>query len=258
MGPAVVGCPAGHRFDVARQGYVALLGPHARTDTGDSAAMVLARAHFLGAGHYRPIAEAVREAVLDGPVLDGPVLDVGAGSGWYLSSVLAGLGPAALGVALDSSRYAARRAATLPRVGAVVADAWSRLPVRDGVIGTVLSVFAPRAAAEVARVLRPGGLLVAVTPAPGHLAEIRDVVGLLAVDAGKPERLAAAFEGLLGVEREVPVRFAMRLDRESVGALVRMGPSAYHVSQERIAVALTGLAPVTELTADVTVSVLRR
>jgi 23S rRNA (guanine745-N1)-methyltransferase len=251
--PGTVGCAKNHRFDVARHGFLTLLGPRARTDTGDSVAMVAARAAFLDSGQYRPIANAILASAAD-----GPVLDVGAGPAWYLAAALDGLDPSAVGVALDASRAAARRAAQRPRIAAVVGDAWSRLPVRDGVFGTVLSVFAPRNAAEIARVLRPGGVLVAVTPLPTHLDEIRGVVGLLAVDAGKPERLAAAFDGLLRVRRERPLRFAMSLDRESVAALVRMGPSAHHVADEHLSAAVGRLPPVLDVTADLTVSVLER
>ncbi len=152
----VVGCGSGHRFDLARQGYLSLLGTAARTDTGDTAEMVAARAAFLGEGHYRPIAEAVADRVGG-----GPVLEIGAGTGYYLGAAIdrlaAAVGPDAVGLALDSSRYAARRAASAhARIGSIVADAWSRLPIRDGAIGSVLSVFAPRDPAEIARVLAPG------------------------------------------------------------------------------------------------------
>ncbi|MBE0772565.1 SAM-dependent methyltransferase, partial [Escherichia coli] len=49
-------CPAGHRFDRARQGYLNLLPvQHKKSlDPGDNAAMVEARRQFLGAGHYAP------------------------------------------------------------------------------------------------------------------------------------------------------------------------------------------------------------
>jgi len=46
----VLRCPAGHSFDIARQGYVSLLPPGGTAPSGDSPAMVAARAGFLP--HY--------------------------------------------------------------------------------------------------------------------------------------------------------------------------------------------------------------
>lgn len=260
---SVVGCPAGHRLDVARQGYLSLLGPRSRTDTGDSADMVAAREQFLGAGHYRPIADAVAHRVLA-----GPVIEVGAGTGYYLAAAVDRPGPGdnpsiaagpVVGLALDSSRYAARRAAAVHfRVGSVVADAWSALPVRTGVAGTVLSVFAPRDPAEITRVLAPGGRLIVVTPLPEHLAEIRGPLRMLTVDDGKPERLAAAFSGRLRVVERADLRAELRLSPSDVGALVRMGPSARHIEAADLAAKLAGLSDLTDVTMAVTISVLER
>src|SRR5205085_2362216 len=73
-----------------------------------------------------------------------------------------------------------------PRALAVVADAWRRLPVRNGVLDRVLVTFAPRNGPETARVLRPDGRLVVVTPAPDHLRELVGALGLLRVDPDKP------------------------------------------------------------------------
>ncbi|MEU6792506.1 putative RNA methyltransferase [Nonomuraea wenchangensis] len=56
-------CAGGHAFDVARQGYVSLLVGSRPPGTADSAEMVAARAAFLDAGHYAPLAAAVAEAV---------------------------------------------------------------------------------------------------------------------------------------------------------------------------------------------------
>ena len=250
----VVGCPSGHRFDVARQGYLSLLGAGARTDTGDSADMVAARVSFLGAGHYRRIAEALADRV-DA----GPVLEIGAGTGYYISRVLDRLGgPNAVGLALDASRYAARRAASAhPRLGSVVADAWSRLPIGSGLITTVLSVFAPRDPAEIVRVLAPGGRVVAITPEPDHLIEIRAALGMLTVDAGKPERLAQAFSFSLRPLEHVGLRFELELTPTDIEALARMGPSARHVSPDRLRVAVAGLDEMTAVTVAVSISVLQ-
>jgi len=258
----VVGCGNGHRFDVARQGYLTLLGPRSRTDTGDSADMVAARAGFLGTGHYRHIARAVADRVVA-----GPVVEIGAGTGYYLAAAVDRLtsgdqAPAGLstaGLAVDSSRYAARRAAAAhPFLGSVVADAWSALPVLTGAARTVLSVFAPRDPDEIARVLAPGGRLVAVTPQPEHLVEIREPLRMLTVDAGKAEQLATAFDGRLRVVERADLRAELRLSRADVGALVRMGPSARHVAPADLAAKAATLGEVTAVTTAVTISVLER
>src|SRR3954470_22686967 len=79
-------CPRGHSFDVARQGYVSLIAGGGLRHHGDTREMVEARAAFLGAGHFEPIADAlVQGAATEAP---GAVVDVGAGTGHYLARVL--------------------------------------------------------------------------------------------------------------------------------------------------------------------------
>jgi len=166
----------------------------------------------------------------------GCVVEVGAGTGYYLEAVRG----ARAGIALDSSRYAARRAARAG-LGAVVCDVWRELPVRDGVAEVVLCVFAPRNAGEMRRILAPGGRIVVVTPTPRHLAEIAGPLGLVGMDARKEERLEAA---LGAPRRRREVEATLRLSREDVRALIAMGPSARHVDADAVARA-----------ADVTLSV---
>lgn len=249
-----VGCPAGHRFDIARSGHLTLLGRSSRTDTGDTADMVAARQQFLDAGHFAPMTAAIVAAAGV-----GPVLDLGAGTGHHLRAVVQAGGPDTVGLAVDTSTYAARRAARVhPRVGAVVADAWSRLPVRDGSIGTVLNVFAPREPVEIARILRPGGRLVVLTPDPDHQGELRAHIGLLAVDADKAARLRDALGRVLSPIETTPVRHRMRLGRDDVDRLIRMGPSAYHLPEPARRDAVAGLPEFMEVTMAVTVSVFSR
>ena len=248
-----VRCGRGHSFDLARQGYVALLPAGARVPAGDDAAMVAARAAFLAAGHYAPLTAALLAAAAG---TAGPVLDVGAGTGAQLAAVL-DADPAAVGIALDASRYAARRAARAhPRAGAVVADAWSGLPVRTGAVGLVLDVFSPRNGPETARVLRPGGLLVVVTPGPDHLAGLVDVLGGLQVDAAKDSRLAAALEPHLAPVDRVEHRWELALSGADAARAVAMGPSARHLTDLDARVA--ALPEPVRATASIVVSRYRR
>jgi 23S rRNA (guanine745-N1)-methyltransferase len=232
-GGAALRCAAGHAFDVARQGYVSFLAGRGTALVGDDATMVAARERTLAAGHFAPLAAALaEEAAGAGP---GLVVEVGAGTGWYLARVLEAL-PGRAGLALDLSKFAARRAARAhPRAAAAVADARATLPLADGVAGLALDVFAPRNGPELRRVLRADGLLLVVTPAPDHLGELRATLGLLDVDPGKERRVADALGPWFEREGARAVRWELRLDRADVLALAGMGPSARHVAPDVLA-----------------------
>jgi 23S rRNA (guanine745-N1)-methyltransferase len=247
-GAGALRCARGHSFDVARQGYVNLL-----PGAGDSAAMVEAREAFLGAGHLRRLAEelAKEATAVSAP---GVVLDVGAGTGDYLLRVLDAL-PERVGLALDTSSAALRRAARAhPRAAAIGADAWQALPLRDGVAALILSVFAPRNAAEMARVLAPGGSLITVTPTTRHLHELVGSVGLLSVPDDKADRLDAQLGAHFDLNERRTIEYSMFLAREEAAQLVLMGPSAWHVDEHSVGERLALLPDPLTVTASVTLS----
>jgi len=242
--PRSLRCVAGHSFDVARSGYVNLArsAPPANADTP---AMVAARQRFLARGRYAPVADGIVAAAH--LAMPAAVLDCGAGTGYHLARVLAAW-PGARGVALDVSPAAARRAASAhPRLGAVVADVWERLPVADGAVDLVLSVFAPRRADEFSRVLAPGGQLLTVTPTARHLRELRAELALLDIQPDKQGRLAAALREHFEPAQEEEVTVTERWEADAVREVVAMGPNAFHPAAPDLA-ELAG-------TRDVTVSV---
>lgn len=223
LGERSLGCGRGHRFDVARQGYVNLLGAPPPANA-DSTAMVASRDRFLSRGLFRPIADEVADRLAPASV----VVEAGAGTGYYLGAVL-DRNPAARGVAVDVSVAAARRAArSHERAASVVADVWSGLPVLSHRATAVLCVFAPRNFREFARVLTRGGLVVVVAPTASHLAGLRRRYGLLGIEPDKDGRLLrSASEHLEPVCRSV-VDYTASASADDVRDLIAMGPNAFH------------------------------
>jgi 23S rRNA (guanine745-N1)-methyltransferase len=250
-------CPQRHAFDLAKQGYLNLLPSASTGIDGDSAEMVEARAQFLAGGFYEPVLQALVAAAAQvlGESSGGLVVEVGAGTGYYLAGVVAA-GAGRSGIALDVSRYAARRAAKVDpgRIGAVVCDAWRELPVRDGTARLVVNVFAPRNASEMARILAPGGQLLVVTPNQGHLGELVEVLGMVRVDAEKERRLVESLAPEFARTGSEVVEIAMRLDHPAVERLVAMTPSARHTDKAELAERIAALADPVEVTLSVTLS----
>ena len=277
-------CANGHSFDVARQGYVALPAPGRRTAAGDSAGMVAARETFLGAGHYAPITAAVSaaaRAVMGRATGSGRcVVDLGAGTGHNLAALLEEL-PGRLGIALDASRAALRRAARAhPRIAAVACDVWVELPLQDATADLVVDVFAPRNGPEIARVLAPGGALIVVTPTERHLHQLVASLGMLGVQADKQARLHSDLSPHLEAANrhecrlDTPMRdrddtrgehpgrgevdFDMTLGHADVQALVAMGPSAHHLDVEEVRRRVALLPPEIAVTGSVIVETFTR
>lgn len=227
-------CPAGHSFDIARQGYVNLLPVQNKRsrDPGDSREMVAARARFLEAGFYKPLATAVARAALAGLPADAAVslLDAGCGEGYYLRQVAAAVGLrqslALLG--LDISKWAVLAAArTDPRPTWVVGSN-ARLPVPAQSIDRVLCLFGFPVYPEFGRVLKPGGELLLAEPGPAHLRELREII----YPTLKPmtSEVAAVPDGCTRVAAE-SVTYPMILgDSQMIADLLAMTPHLYRAS----------------------------
>jgi SAM-dependent methyltransferase len=223
---AVARCDAGHSFDFASSGYLNLLVGRGSRRAGDTAEMARARAAFLGAGHYEPIASAVAdEALASSPA---KLVEVGAGTGHHLGRAARRV-PGSIAVGIDLSKHAAAIGAReVPGAGFVVADAEERIPVGDAAAEVALSVFAPRPAAELKRILAPAGRLVVCFANPEHLASLRESMGLMAVEPAKLRTLRERLAPELVLESASEVRFAMDLHPRDAEALVAMGPNARH------------------------------
>lgn len=258
--PASAGlvCGSGHRFDRARQGYVNLLTGRASSFVPDTAGMVAARADFLASGHYQPLAEAIADetASASGSRQRPAILDAGAGTGYYLGHLLKRL-PTARALAMDISKFALRRAArALPGALCIVWDVWRPLPVPSGSIDVVVNVFAPRNAAEYARVLSPGGRLLVATPLPGHLAQIREVASLLDVPE-KTGQLNRALQGHFVPESHRDIEVDLGLSPSDIRLAALMGPAAHHLDRAALEARLRVQPQQTSVTAAFRLSVFK-
>ncbi|CAI0690979.1 Ribosomal RNA large subunit methyltransferase A [Serratia entomophila] len=226
-------CDSNHQFDCAKEGYVNLLPvQHKRSkQPGDSMEMMQARRAFLNAGYYRPLQQRIA-ALLDTSLAAdaAALLDIGCGEGYYTAEVAARLAKGrdmavyGLDVAKVAIRYAARR---YPAVSFCVASS-HRLPFADASLDGVLRIYAPCKAAELARVMKPGGLLVTVSPGPRHLYQLKAQVYQ---QVQLHDELDEQFEGFDCESREA-LAYDMVLPGEQAANLLQMTPFAWRASPE--------------------------
>jgi SAM-dependent methyltransferase len=211
--------------------------------------MIAARTAFFARGHYHPLSMAIADAArVEGDV---PVVaDVGCGDGSHLSTVIDALGRDAVVAGVDLSKDAVRAAAKRERRATFIVGDANRLPFNDGVVDVVVVAFAPRAAAELTRIARPGqGVVVVAVPEPGHLKELVEVYGGIGMRDDKPAAVAGALAGAFTLVDEHVIDAPLALDAEDVALALRMTPHGRHID--------LAAAPVAPLTTRLCARVLR-
>lgn len=205
-------CPQGHSFDIARSGYCNLLQPQDRKSKspGDPKEAARARRRFLEAGHGDFLLEALREEVQG-----STVLDVGCGEGYFLGSLAGGREMVVHGVDLSvpAIELAARR---WPGVSWWVVNADRALPFADGSFDTALSIAGRRPAAELRRVLSPGGRLFVAIPGEDDLIELRAAVLGEGRLLGRMEKTVAELAGAFKLESHRTLRSVETLDEGAI------------------------------------------
>ena len=219
-------CENRHSFDIARQGYVNLLPVQNKRslNPGDTKEQVLSRREFLDGGFYRPIADAVCQMVKD---CRGPILDVGCGEGYYGSQVAKALGAELVG--LDISKEAVRYAAGRYKEASWVCGSAARLPVEDGSVGLLMSMFALTLPEEYRRVLGKDGAFLQVLAAEDHLLGLKGII----YDnlTHKEKDSVPELPGFRLVESR-PVKFTFTVEGQQVQNLLSMTPHVYRISKD--------------------------
>ena len=209
-------CPAGHSFDVAKEGYVNLLCTSKSADKmGDRKESAAARHAFLERGYYGCLKEALT------PLLHGNVLDICCGEGYYDSVPADG---ALYG--FDLSKTMVRLAAKRKNGGQYFVANLARMPVAEGSIDTALHLFAPFHDRAFARVLAPGGRMYSVTTVAHHLLQIKETV----YDRPYPNDEIVPKSPLLEMERQFRVAQEVQIPAPDLQTLFAMTPYYYRTA----------------------------
>ena len=232
--PGRYSCGAGHSYDLAREGYVHLLPANRKhsQQPGDDREMVSARSRFLEGGWYRHLRDALCARAVSLTDSRPVVLDAGCGEGWYTAALVqalldAGKEPRAAGV--DLSKFALKKAARRCRTAEFAVASVYHLPVPDRSVDLLLDCFAPLAAEEYRRVVKPGGLFFYVVPAPEHLMEMKEV--LYDSPYKNPDQ-QVEYDGFSYVEVLPVSRQILLPDRQSISDLLGMTPYAWKTPRE--------------------------
>ncbi|WP_163935154.1 23S rRNA (guanine(745)-N(1))-methyltransferase [Paraferrimonas sp. SM1919] len=225
-------CDNNHQFDMAKEGYVNLLPVQKKRskDPGDNKEMMQARRHFLNQGFYQCLSDKVNQVSQSLIDTNATVLDLGCGEGYYshrLAEALQ-LGDSQF-YGLDISKVAVRYGAKRYKdIQFCVASAYET-PFANSCFDLVTRIYAPSKDEELARIIKSQGYLVAVSPGPRHLFEIKQVIYPYPKEHELIEDVAPGFERY---QRHRVTETITLNSSQDIHALLHMTPFAWRLSDD--------------------------
>lgn len=227
-------CPKGHSFDKSKFGYVNLLMSQSSSAKrhGDDRAMVRARRDFLSKGYYGFLLDELCRTAEKYFPSGSVILDAGCGECYYSSGILSRMSEkgidltfAGIDISKDALEFASKRKSGIKTAVAGVFG----LPLAGGSLDGVLNIFSPEAFEEYRRVLRPGGVLIRVTPLEKHLFSLKSAI------YDKPYLNEVPDDGIGGFElaEKICIRRNILLgSNEDVKNLFHMTPYFYKTGRD--------------------------
>lgn len=226
-------CGAGHRFDIAKKGYVNL-APHKKSRLYD-AALFESRQRAFRAGFYDEVCSALIKAAKRHVKNAEPVLlDAGCGEGFYalgLKKALPGAGVIGIDLEKEAVQIAARGGND---VIWLVADL-AHIPLKAHGADAVFNIFSPAGYAEFKRVLKPGGVLVKAVPGEFYLKELRQAAqGELSGGAYSPARVLEHFGTNWQTLERIRVTNTYPVTPEQLADFLRLTPMLARVDMQKL------------------------
>lgn len=217
-------CENGHRFDIAKEGYINLLRSSKSGDKiGDDKLSARSRRDFLNKGYYELLQNTLTDLFVH---KTGTVLDICCGEGYYTAALGRNSNLQVYG--FDISKEMVRLAAKRGNAAYFVANMAS-IPVADESFDYGVHLFAPFNEKEFFRILKPGGRLYSVVPGASHLWGLKSA--LYDTPYENDEKLPETKDlTLINVTR---VTGRIRLETyDDIEAVFRMTPYYFHTSRK--------------------------
>ncbi|WP_171831366.1 putative RNA methyltransferase [Fusibacter sp. A1] len=232
-------CSNGHRFDIAKQGYVNLLMSNQKgsKEPGDGIEMIKARNSFLSKDLYFEVAEKTNEVIEEcvvEPNANGvtSILDIGCGEGYYLDKLIRHFETKNITgeyYGMDISKHAVKIASKKNHAATWLVGNNFFIPFENESLNILLSVFSPIKMEECERVLKDQGYFVRLLPNPDHLIELREIIYAQIDDKEKP---SYEIEGeKLKLDKEENINYQISLDQEGIQELLLMTPHYWKTSK---------------------------
>lgn len=217
-------CENNHRFDIAAKGYVNL-APSKGSSHYDKV-FFENRKIFMDKGFYEHVLEKIQEQVHnyinsgDGKIT---ILDAGCGEGYY-ARALQQEDTQIFG--LDLSKEALQIASRgNNHIRWLVGDI-NQIPLQNHAMDMILNIFTPGSYQEFLRILKPDGLVLKVIPGPGHLKELRSLLGKTQ-EEDKNQLVKDHFEQSFEILDEMYSCKTYDLHPEDIPQLLAMTPLAF-------------------------------
>ena len=210
--------------------------------------MVNARTAFLSEGFYDPIARDLAELIAAQTQNELTLVDAGCGEGYYLEKIDSLTDTRLHLIGFDISKWAIQKAAKRC-LGTWLVASNKRIPLADNSADVVLDMFGFPDFGSFARVLKPNGKLICVTPGDRHLIELREII----YPTVKPTN-ARQYPDFFSRDTQKNISYEVKLDTAALGNLLAMTPHLYRAPKEGLA-RLATLEQMS-MTIDVTLEVL--
>ncbi|MBO7178621.1 MAG: methyltransferase domain-containing protein [Clostridia bacterium] len=218
-----------HCYDIASSGYVNLVlsGAKAQDNSGDNKEMMQARRRTMDREYYKALADKIIEIIGEYP--HGDILDVGCGEG-YVTGRIASAYPESNVRGSDLAKNAVLLADKRYKNASFIVGNSASLPILEGSVDVCVAVFTPTYFGELERIIKKGGILIKVNPAPEHLLDLKE---LLYENTYLNEEEKVDASGFELIDSHL-ISDQYEATGEAIRDLLQMTPYYYHTPKEAI------------------------